>query len=63
MNYRHIIQQLETRRENIDRALIALEALATGHKRRGRPPAWMKQGKRRGRPPGSKNRVKEGVTA
>jgi hypothetical protein len=50
------------KRAQIEEAIIAIERLAMGpDKRRGRPPAWMKEvsaPKRRGRPPGSKNKCK-----
>jgi len=57
-----MITELRQEREQIDHVITSLELLALGgRKRRGRPPAWMKQAavKRRGRPPGSKNKPKE----
>ena len=52
---------IELRREQglIDEAIILLERLARGRgKRRGRPPAWMKEApkRRRGRPKGSRKK-------
>jgi hypothetical protein len=40
MNISKIIAELRSEREQIDRAIIALERV--GGKRRGRPPQWMK---------------------
>jgi len=58
-----MLAELRQEREQIDHVIASLEVLALGgRKRRGRPPAWMKQAatvKRRGRPPGSKNKPKE----
>ena len=57
-----MLADLRQERAQIEEALIAIERLASGQgKRRGRPPAWMKEAsgpKRRGRPPGSKNAPK-----
>jgi hypothetical protein len=61
MDVNKILAELRHEREQIEDAIISLERLARGRgKRRGRPPAWMKeaQERRRGRPPGSKNRAK-----
>ncbi len=61
-----ILTELRAEREQIDKAIIALERLArTRGKRRGRPPKWMKEAaapKHRGRPKGSKNKPKEAKT-
>jgi hypothetical protein len=58
-----MIADLRQERAQIEEAIIALERMALGQgKRRGQPPAWMKEvstPKRRGRPPGSKNKPKE----
>ena len=57
-----MIADLRVEREGISEAIAVLERLSAGQgKRRGRPPAWMKDVmvKRRGRPPGSKNKPKE----
>jgi hypothetical protein len=69
MDVRQILAQLIEERDQVDEALLSLERLAAGQgKRRGRPPAWLKnikeaspaagqKPKRRGRPPG-KNKPK-----
>jgi hypothetical protein len=67
MNVEAILKSLREERESLNEAILSLQRLGTGMgKRRGRPPAWMKQvqeaktaagPKRRGRPPGSKNKV------
>ena len=57
-----MLAELRAERDQISEAMVALERLATGlRKRRGRPPAWMTElkVKRRGRPPGSKNKPQE----
>jgi hypothetical protein len=58
-----MLADLHHERAQIEEAIIAIERLALGQgKRRGRPPAWMKEAsapKRRGRPPGIKNKPKE----
>ena len=57
-----MLEELRQEREHLEEAILTLERLAMGRgRRRGRPPAWMKQvvGKRRGRPPGSKNKPKQ----
>jgi hypothetical protein len=57
MEIEKMLQELRTERDQINEAILTLERLAAGRgRRRGRPPAWMKQAKRRGRPPGSKNK-------
>lgn len=55
--------ELREERDRISEAIMSLERMAVGTKRRGRPPAWMSEvskqedaPKRRGRPPGSKNK-------
>jgi hypothetical protein len=61
MDILKMLSDLRQEREQIGEAIITLERLAAGsRKRRGRPPAWManvkEKTKRRGRPPGSKNK-------
>lgn len=59
-----MVAELRAERQQIEEAILALERLAAGSKRkRGRPPAWMsairkgdQSRPRRGRPPGSKNK-------
>jgi hypothetical protein len=64
MDVMKMLAELKQEREHIEEAILTLERLARGRgKRRGRPPAWMKEVKRRGRPPGSKNKVKESAVA
>jgi hypothetical protein len=62
-----MLADLRQERAQIEEAILTIERLAQGHgKRRGRPPAWMKEisaPKRRGRPPGSKNKLKEQAAA
>ena len=41
MNINKIISELRSEREEIDRAISAIERV--GAKRRGRPPKWMKE--------------------
>jgi hypothetical protein len=60
MDVMKMLVELRQEREHIEEAILTLERLARGRgKRRGRPPAWMKEVKRRGRPPGSKNKSKD----
>ena len=63
MDILKMIAELQQERAQIEETIIAIERLALGRgKRRGRPPAWMKEAaapKRRGRPPGSKSKPKE----
>ena len=61
MDVNKILVELRHEREQIEEALISLEKLARGRsKRRGRPPAWMKETtqRRRDRPSELKNRPK-----
>jgi len=60
-----MLTDLREERDRITEAVLSLERMMVGGKRRGRPPAWMAEAskqtsgdapKRRGRPPGSKNR-------
>ena len=63
MDLTAMLMELRAERDLIDEAIVSLERIARGQgKRRGRPPAWLKNPsgkKRRGRPPGSKNRRAE----
>jgi hypothetical protein len=63
MDVLKMLADLRQERTQIEEAIITLERLSSDRgKRRGRPPAWMKEvaaSKRRGRPPGSKNKPKE----
>ena len=60
MDLNKMLEELREQRNMLEAAILTLERLARGRgKRRGRPPAWMKEFKRRGRPPGSKNRPKD----
>jgi hypothetical protein len=60
MDVMKMLLELRQEREHIEEAILTLERLVRGRgKRRGRPPAWMKEVKRRGRPPGSKNKAKD----
>jgi hypothetical protein len=56
MDVNNILAELRQERERIEEAILSLERLAIGRgKRRGRPPAWMKEAQEkrpRGRPPG-----------
>lgn len=76
MDVSKILAELRQERSNIEGAIVALERLFKGVRRRGRKPDWMKEDgkkavtktaaanktdKRRGRPPGSKNKPKEAV--
>lgn len=61
MELTKMIAELRAEHDGISQAIVVMERLAAGQgKRRGRPPAWMKDVvvKRRGRPPGSKNKPK-----
>ena len=61
MDVATLLQELYTERQLLDDSILAIQKLAPiGGKRRGRPPAWIKNitQKRRGRPPGSKNKPK-----
>jgi hypothetical protein len=55
-----MLEQLRQERAKIEEAIRALQHLARGQWKRGRPPAWMtvrvSVPKGRGRPPGSKNK-------
>jgi hypothetical protein len=56
MDINKILSELRAEREQIEQAILVLQSLAQGQRRRGRKPAWMSQlkvgsAKRRGRPP------------
>ena len=63
-----MLVELRSERDRIEQAIVVLERLGEGHKRRGRPPLWsarnsedqeqQQPAKRRGRPRGSKNKPK-----
>jgi hypothetical protein len=64
MDINKILAELRAEREQIEQAILVLQGMAQGQRRRGRKPAWMKQAtgavvepkKRRGRPPGTPNK-------
>jgi hypothetical protein len=59
MDVLKMLAELRDERMQIEQTILAIEHLASGRgKRRGRPPAWMKEVKRRGRPPGIKSKPK-----
>jgi hypothetical protein len=58
MDINKILAELRAEREQIEQAILVLQGMAQGQRRRGRKPAWMKAAgavvepkKRRGRPP------------
>jgi hypothetical protein len=62
MDTAKLLVELRQELQNLNNAILALERLARGGgKRRGRPPAWVKDAtiKKPGRPLGSKNKLKE----
>jgi len=72
MDVLKMLAELQQERAAVDEAIVVLERLALGHrKRRGRPPAWVAKApasvgppdgpKRQGRPVGSKNKPKKVV--
>jgi len=69
MDINKILAELKTEREQIEQAILVLQGLAQGQRRRGRKPAWMKQAelgiepkRKRGRPPGTPNRPRPEAT-
>jgi len=62
MDITKILEDLRRERQQLEEAILSLERLAVGGKRRGRPPAWIvaaqqtTQPRGPGRPPGSKNK-------
>jgi len=60
MDVEKVLAEMREERDQLDAAILSMERVARGSgRRRGRPPAWMRQAatQRRGRPPGSKNKV------
>ena len=60
MDITKILEDLRRERQQLEEAILSLERLAVGGKRRGRPPAWIaaaQQVRGPGRPPGSKNKA------
>ncbi len=60
-----MLRELREEHDRVTEAILSLERMAAGEKRRGRPPSWIAAvakkedaPKKRGRPPGSKNRPK-----
>ena len=49
MDVDKILEQLHSERDALDQSILALErlAVATGFRKRGRPPKWLKQAKER----------------
>src|SRR6266852_1734446 len=43
MDINKILSELKSEREQIEQAILVLQGLAQGQRRRGRKPAWMKQ--------------------
>jgi hypothetical protein len=69
MDINKILSELRAERAHIEQAILVLQGLAQGQRRRGRKPAWMKAAgavvepkKRRGRPPGTPNKPRTEVT-
>jgi hypothetical protein len=58
MDVNKILDELRSEHQQLGEAILSLERLAAGGKRRGRPPAWLQaaQGKGPGRPAGSTNK-------
>jgi hypothetical protein len=63
MDISKILEDLRRERQQLEEAILSLERLAVGGKRRGRPPAWIVAAQQQtaaprgpGRPPGSKNK-------
>ena len=63
MDISKILEDLRRERQQLEEAILSLERLAVGGKRRGRPPAWIVAAQSQstaprgpGRPPGSKNK-------
>jgi hypothetical protein len=71
MDINKILSELKAEKEQIEQAILVLQSLGQGQRRRGRKPAWMKAAsvgvtaepkKRRGRPPGSQNKARTETT-
>ena len=63
MDITKILEELRREHQQLGEAILSLERLAAGGKRRGRPPAWLAAAQQTpvaprgpGRPAGSKNR-------
>jgi hypothetical protein len=62
MDITKILEDLRREKQQLEEAILSLERLAVGGKRRGRPPAWIVAAQQTqtprgpGRPPGSKNK-------
>jgi len=62
MDITKILEDLRREHQQLEEAILSLERLAAGGKRRGRPPAWLAaaslpvQPRGPGRPAGSKNK-------
>lgn len=57
MDIHKILTELRAERERVEEAILALERLAArGGKRRGRPPAWLKQAQETPRQQGQRRR-------
>jgi hypothetical protein len=70
MDINKILSDLQAERAHIEQAILVLQGLAQGQRRRGRKPAWMKRAagtavepkKRRGLPPGTPNKPRTETT-
>jgi hypothetical protein len=64
MDWNQMIQELRTERDQVDEAILILELLARKQgKRRGRPPAWLKEiAEKRGRKVTARKRARKAVT-
>lgn len=65
MNVNRMLEELRESHQQLGQIILLMEQfVASGPRRRGRPPAWMSELKpRRGRPPGSKNKPKDAEAA
>jgi hypothetical protein len=69
MDVTKILEDLRREHQQLEEAILSLERLAAGGKRRGRPPAWLAAAQQTptapvaqrgpGRPAGSKNKTKK----
>jgi cell division septum initiation protein DivIVA len=69
MDVTKILEDLRREHQQLEEAILSLERLAAGGKRRGRPPAWLAAAQQSntapaaprgpGRPAGSKNKTKK----
>lgn len=61
MNIEKMLEELRAEREAIDEAIVTLERLGQGHrKRRGRPPAWLAEIRHREAVPAPAKHEKKG---